>query len=167
MGCVRLTTVNEYGQTFHDDICAGDVWFFPAGVPHSIQATEQGCEFLLVFDDGSFSEDGTFLVSEMFLRTPKEVLSKDLQTPVSAFDNLPSDQLYIFAGSPAPANFSEQNTTGPAGELPISQSYTYHWSEQQPYVVPGGSVKIPWACWIRRWLTCRWKRHTSSLEIGI
>lgn len=29
----------------------GDVWYFPPGVPHSIQAFEQGAEFLLVFDD--------------------------------------------------------------------------------------------------------------------
>jgi hypothetical protein len=48
-----------------------------AGVSHSIQTLEEGCEFLLVFDDGSFSEDGTFLISEMFLRNPK-VLSKSL-----------------------------------------------------------------------------------------
>lgn len=94
-GCVRLAAVNEEGQTFTDDICAGDVWFFPAGVPHSIQALDEGCEFLLVFDQGDFSEDGTFLASELFIRNPKEVLSKNLQAPVSAFDNLPTDQLYV------------------------------------------------------------------------
>jgi oxalate decarboxylase family bicupin protein len=66
-GCVRLAAVNENGETFLDDVCAGDVWFFPAGVPHSIQALDEGVEFLLVFDTGSFSEDATFLISEMFL----------------------------------------------------------------------------------------------------
>lgn len=39
-----------------------------AGIPHSIQALSgengTGCEFLLVFDDGSFSEDETFLVTD-------------------------------------------------------------------------------------------------------
>lgn len=94
-GSVRLSAVNEEGQSFIDDISAGDVWFFPAGVPHSIQALEEGCEFLLVFDNGEFSEDATFLVSEMFLRNPKSVLSKDLQTPVSNLADLPSDQLYV------------------------------------------------------------------------
>ncbi|CAG8957778.1 hypothetical protein HYFRA_00000116 [Hymenoscyphus fraxineus] len=141
-GSVRLSAVNEDGETFNDDIGAGDVWFFPAGIPHSIQALDEGCEFLIVFDDGSFTEDGTFLVSEMFLRNPKEVLSKNLQTPVSAFDNLPKDQRYIFPGTPAPANFSEQNVTSPYGELPVNESYTYHWSQQAPLTVPGGSVKI-------------------------
>lgn len=141
-GSVRLASINENGQTFIDDISAGDVWFFPAGVPHSIQAPDEGCEFLLVFDDGSFSEDGTFLASELVMRNPKSVLSKNFQAPISAFDNIPTEQLYIFNGSPAPANISEQNITGPAGILPYDQSYTYHFSLQKPYVVPGGQVKI-------------------------
>lgn len=51
-GTVRLNAVNEDGETFTDDLQAGDVWFFPAGVPHSIQAFGDGVEFLLVFDEG-------------------------------------------------------------------------------------------------------------------
>lgn len=141
-GCVRLAAVNENGQTFLDDVCAGDVWFFPAGVPHSIQALDEGTEFLLVFDNGSFSEDATFLASELFIRQPKEVLSKNFKAPVSDFDNLPSDELYIFNGTPAPANISAQNVTSPYGQLPINESYTYHFSQQAPLVVPGGTVKI-------------------------
>lgn len=94
-GSVRLSAVNENGETFLDDISAGDVWFFPAGVPHSIQALDEGTEFLLVFDNGDFNEDSTFLASELFLRNPKSVLSKDLQTPISSFDHLPTDQLYL------------------------------------------------------------------------
>lgn len=108
----------------------------------SIQALDEGCEFLLVFDSGSFSEDGTSLASELFARNPKEVLSKNFQAPVSAFKNIPKNQLYIFNGTPAPSNISEQNITGPAGILPPKKSYTYHFSEQEPLVVPGGEVKI-------------------------
>ena len=141
-GCVRVSAINDEGQSFIDDACAGDVWFFPAGIPHSIQAFEEGCEFLLVFDNGGFSEDGTFLVSEMFLRNPLEVLSKDLQADLSAFDNLPQNQLYIFDGTPAPKNISEQNTTSSAGSISGNGSYTYHWSQQAPFEMPGGSVKI-------------------------
>ncbi|KXT14910.1 hypothetical protein AC579_3075 [Pseudocercospora musae] len=141
-GSVRLSSVNEAGQTFTDDLQAGDVWFFPAGVPHSIQALADGCEFLLVFDSGEFSEDNTFLVSELFERNPKSVLAKDLRVDTSAFDNIPEGQLYIFPGTPAPANISEQNVTGPAGIIPQEVSYSYHFSQQEPYEVPGGSVKI-------------------------
>ncbi|TAQ90162.1 hypothetical protein B7494_g1458 [Chlorociboria aeruginascens] len=163
-GSVRVSAINEDGESFIDDISAGDVWFFPAGVPHSIQALDEGAEFLLVFDQGTFNEDSTvinpllyfgslillkdgtdplkFLVSEMFLRNPKSVLSKDLQTPVSAFDNLPTGQLYIFEGTPASPNIQDQQIIGPNGILPVNDSYTYHFSQQEPYVVPGGQVKI-------------------------
>ena len=44
----------------------GDLWYFPPGFPHSIQAkntTADGAEFLLIFDSGTFSEDSTFLLT--------------------------------------------------------------------------------------------------------
>ncbi|KAH9841163.1 Bicupin, oxalate decarboxylase/oxidase [Teratosphaeria destructans] len=141
-GTVRLAAVNEAGETFVDDLGPGDVWFFPAGIPHSIQAFDSGCEFLLIFDSGDFSEDGTSLVSELFERNPKAVLGKDLRVDTSVFDNIPDGQLYIFPGTPAPANISEQNVTGPAGSIPRTDAFSYHWSKQQPMEVPGGSVKI-------------------------
>lgn len=111
-------------------------------MPHSIQAFGDGVEFLLVFDDGSFSEDNTGLVSELFQRNPKSVLAKDLRVDVSAFDHIPSGELYIFPGTPAPANISAQNVTGPAGSIPKEFTYSYHFSQQKPFEVPGGSVKI-------------------------
>ena len=141
-GSVRLTAMNENGESFVDDLNAGDVWFFPAGVPHAIQASDQGTEFLLVFDDGAFSEDETFLVSELFLRNPQEVLAKNFRTDVSALSNLPTDQLWIFPGTAFPSNISEQNVTGPAGPIPNNSTYSFHWSQQQPLEVDGGSVKI-------------------------
>lgn len=141
-GSVRIEAVNEDGQTFVDDVTAGDVWFFPAGVPHSIQAFENGCEFLLVFDDGSFSEDETFLVSELMERNPETVVAKNFRTSVETFSKLPDGQLWIFPGTPPPEDIEQQNVTGPAGVIPKTQSYSFHFSEQQPYTVPGGSIKV-------------------------
>ena len=42
---------------------------------------------------GFFSEDDTSLVTEMFLRNPRSVMAKDLQTDISMLDNIPKDQL--------------------------------------------------------------------------
>ena len=140
-GSVRLVSVNEAGEVFLDDLQAGDVWFFPPGVPHSIQALSEGAQFLLVFDSGYFSEDSTFLVTETFLRNPKAVLAKNLQVDVSDIPD-PEEMPYIFHGTPAPKNIEDQNTTGPAGTIPQERSYSYHWSQQKPYEVPGGNVKI-------------------------
>ncbi|WQF77516.1 Putative rmlC-like cupin domain superfamily, rmlC-like jelly roll protein [Colletotrichum destructivum] len=141
-GSCRIAAMNEDGKSFVDDLTAGDVWFFPKGVPHSIQAFDQGTEFLLVFDNGGFSEENTFLASQMFLRNPLSVLSKNMKVDVSAFDNIPQDQRYIFNGTPPPKDIQEQNQTSSAGSLVGAESYTYHWSQQQPLQVPGGSVKI-------------------------
>lgn len=141
-GSVRVQAMNEDGQTFTDDLTAGDVWYFPSGVPHSLQALDEGAEFMLVFDQGDFSDGGTGLITEMFLRNPKEVLSKNFQAPLSDFDDLPQDQLYIFNGTPAPKDVKEQTVQGPGGVLSGDQSYTYHLSKQDAYETPGGSIKI-------------------------
>lgn len=141
-GSCRVQAVDQDGHTFVDDLQAGDVWFFPPGIPHSIQAFDEGVEFLLVFDNGDFSEEETFLASMAVATVPKEVLAKDFGTDISALDNIPDDQLWIFPGTPAPTDISEQNITGPDGYLPKEQSYTYHFSQQAPYEVEGGSVKI-------------------------
>ncbi|KAJ5924475.1 hypothetical protein N7466_008662 [Penicillium verhagenii] len=141
-GSVRVQAMNEDGQTFTDDVTAGDVWYFPSGVPHSLQALDEGAEFMLVFDQGDFSDGGTGLITEMFLRNPKEVLSKNLQAPISDFDDIPKDQLYIFNGTPAPRDVQEQTVPGPGGVLSGKESYTYHLSKQEAFETPGGSIKI-------------------------
>lgn len=141
-GSVRVQTMNEDGQTFVDDIMEGDVWYFPSGIPHSLQGLDKGAEFMLVFDQGDFDDGGTSLASEMFLRNPKEVLSKNLHAPLSDFDDLPKDQLYVFNGTPAPKDLEKQNVTGPGGFAFGAESYTYHLSKQPPFETPGGSIKI-------------------------
>ncbi len=118
------------------------MWFFPPGIPHSIQAFDTGAEFLLVHNDGYFSEDNTFLLSELMKRNPKEVIAKNFRTSTNTFDSLPDGELWIFPGTPAPKNISEQNVTGEAGVIPKQNQYSYHLSQQEPFKVPGGSIKI-------------------------
>jgi oxalate decarboxylase len=96
-GNARITAVDNDGKSFIADVQAGDLWYFPAGIPHSIQGLgPDGCEFLLAFPDGSFSESSTFLLSEVFARTPKVVLSKNFGVTEDAFDRIPKEQLFIF-----------------------------------------------------------------------
>jgi oxalate decarboxylase len=103
-GKARITAVDQEGRAFQDDVEEGDLWYFAAGIPHSIQGIEgDGCEFLLVFDDGNFSEESTFLLSDWMAHTPKEVLAKNFGVPESAFDSLPEKDLWIFqADVPGP-----------------------------------------------------------------
>jgi oxalate decarboxylase family bicupin protein len=85
------------------------------------------------------------LVTELFLRNPLAILAKNFETSVSAFNKLPSDQRYIFNGSPTKMSLEDARASveGPAGgRLPENESYSYHLSTQQPMTVPGGSLKI-------------------------
>jgi oxalate decarboxylase len=47
-------------------------------LPHSIQALDQGVEFLLVFDDGGFSENETFLITDSHNFTVSEPIAAAL-----------------------------------------------------------------------------------------
>lgn len=53
LGHARITAVDQDGRNFIADVGPGDLWFFPAGIPHSIQGLEDGCEFLLVLTTGT------------------------------------------------------------------------------------------------------------------
>jgi len=64
-GSCRITALDQEGGNFVGDLEKGDLWYFPRGHPHSIQGLgPNGTEFLLVFDDGAFSEDSTFLLTD-------------------------------------------------------------------------------------------------------
>ena len=141
-GKARITAVDQDGRTFADDIGEGDLWYFPSGIPHSIQGLQadgvDGCEFLLVFDDGAFSEDSTFLITDWLAHTPKDVLAKNFGLPESAFADIPEKELYIFP-APAPGPF-EDDRTGSAGSVP--NPFSHRMLAQEPIRTKGGRVRI-------------------------
>ena len=55
-----------------------------------------GAEFMLVFDQGMFSEDTTLLLSDWLRHTPPSVLSKNFRLPPSEIEKLANRILYIF-----------------------------------------------------------------------
>ncbi len=141
-GCARITAIDPQGRNFIDDVGVGDLWNFPAGIPHSIQGLEEGCEFLLVFDDGNFSENETFLISEWFAHTRREVLAKNFGVTKDAFANLPKDieqSRWIFAGK-VPGPLASDAVHSPAGSTPVT--YSHHLLGQNPIKVAGGQVRI-------------------------
>ena len=85
----RITALDYDGKGFVKDVVKDDLWFFPPGVPHSIQGLEpEGCEFLLVFDNGNFSEGNTPLITDWLRHVPPEVLAKDWGVTEKALDDL-------------------------------------------------------------------------------
>lgn len=103
-GSARITAIDLDGKSFVADTNKYDLWFFPSGVPHSIQGLEpDGEEFMLVFDDGNFSESETVLVSDSMAHIPKEVLAKNFGVSQEALKNVPRHELFIFQ-APLPAS---------------------------------------------------------------
>ena len=106
-GNCRLTAIDYTGHTYVQDVKEGDLWYFPAGIPHSLQGLgPEGCEFLLVFDDGKFSEDNTTLITDWLRQTPREVVAKNFGVPMSAvqvLDKLPEGGKYIFQAALPPS----------------------------------------------------------------
>jgi oxalate decarboxylase/phosphoglucose isomerase-like protein (cupin superfamily) len=57
VGACRVTVLDEKGRAVVQDVKAGDLWYFPAGLPHSLQGlAPDGAEFVLAFDNGLSSE---------------------------------------------------------------------------------------------------------------
>ncbi|WP_438346894.1 oxalate decarboxylase family bicupin [Paenibacillus sp. FA6] len=139
LGRARITSVDQEGRNFIADVGPGDLWYFPAGIPHSIQGLEEGCEFLLVFDDGHFSDLNTLSISDWFAHTPKDVLSANFGVPESAFKSIPSEQVYIFQDN-VPGSLESQKVQSPYGTIP--QSFKHQLLAQTPIKTPGGSVRI-------------------------
>jgi len=139
LGHARITSVDQAGRNMIADIGEGDLWYFPAGIPHSIQGLEGGCEFLLVFDDGKFSDLNTLSISDWFAHTPKDVLSANFGVPESAFQHIPSDQVYIYQDK-VPGPLESQKVQSPYGTIPVS--FTHRLLAQPPLKTSGGSVRI-------------------------
>jgi oxalate decarboxylase len=139
LGRARITSVDQEGRNFIADVGPGDLWYFPPGIPHSIQGLEEGCEFLLVFDDGSFSDLNTLSISDWFAHTPKDVLSANFSVSESAFNTIPSKQVYIFQDT-VPGSLESQKVQSPYGTIPLS--FKHQLLAQTPIKSPGGSVRI-------------------------
>ena len=141
-GRARITAIDDQGRSFISDVGAGDLWNFPSAVPHSIQGLNEGCEFLLVFDNGNFSENETFLITDLFAHMPRDVLAKNFGVAAAAFANIPRDvehERYIFAGQP-PGPVAQDVVPSGAGVVP--QTYAHRMLAQEPMMVEGGWVRI-------------------------
>jgi oxalate decarboxylase len=118
-GTARITAINADGESFVADVGKNDLWYFPSGIPHSIQGLgPDGAEFMLVFDDGNFSEAETVLLSDSMAHTPREALAKNFGVAEDAFKDLPKQELFIFQAEVPGALEADQKAA--AGSLGAS-----------------------------------------------
>jgi oxalate decarboxylase len=142
-GSARITAVDQKGRAFVEDVHEGDLWLFPGGIPHSIQGLgPDGCQFLLVFDDGDFNEFETFLLTDWLHHTSREVLAKNFNTPEATFSQVPTRELFIFPRDlPRPLQEEKREVYAETG--PVPNTFAFFTSKMEPTkVTAGGSVKI-------------------------
>lgn len=138
-GKCRISSVDQEGRTFLEDVEAGDLWFFPQGIPHHIQALAEGVEFLLVFNDGQFSENDTFLITDWFAHTPRSVLAKNFGVTEQDFASLPGHDRYIFTGD-VPPPLESDRMISPTGDVP--RTFKHRMDSQAPIRFSGGTARI-------------------------
>jgi oxalate decarboxylase len=142
-GTCRITTIDQAGRANVEDVHEGGLWYFPAGLPHSLQGVgDDGCEFILAFDDGKQSEFDTLLVTDWVAHTRPEDLALNFGVPVETFAKIPLHDLYIFQGHmPGPLATDVKQAQGDAGPMAIPSSFALN--EVAPTrQTKGGSIKI-------------------------
>ena len=142
-GKARITGIDKDGKSFVADVKQNDLWFFPSGIPHSIQGLEpDGCEFLLVFDDGNFSEAETVLLSDSMAHLPPGVLAKNFGVNQAAFKNLPRQELFIFETEvPGSLAADQKAAAGALGKSAVD--FAFRTMEMPPTkATKGGEVRI-------------------------
>lgn len=138
-GKARITAISSEGRKFVDDVEAGDLWYFPSGIPHSIKGLSEGAEFILAFDDGSFSENSTFSITDWFAHTPKDVLAANFGVSEEEFDNIPSGEVYMYQGAvPGPIAEDLSADTNKFVECP----YSFKLMDVEPIETSGGKAWI-------------------------
>jgi oxalate decarboxylase len=142
-GAARITAIDRDGKSFVADVNQNDLWYFPSGIPHSIQGLEpDGAEFMLVFDDGNFSETETILLSDSMSHLPREVLSKNFGVAERDLNNLPKQELFIFQTA-VPGSLGDDQKAA-AGELGKSkEDFAFRTMQMSPTKrTKGGEVRI-------------------------
>ncbi len=81
-GRVRTTVLAPGGYTETNDFEPGDVWYFPRGHGHMLECLgREPCHFVLIFDNGYFSEFGTFSITDWVGHTPKRCWRRTSASP--------------------------------------------------------------------------------------
>jgi oxalate decarboxylase len=140
-GNCRITMLDEQGRPSVEDVAAGDLWYFPPGLPHSLQGLgPDGAEFLLAFDNGRSSEFNTLLLTDFMAHIPPDVLAQNFGVPAETFRNIPLENLWIFQGKvPGPLAADRQA----AGVVDGTQKIIFHMAAMAPTkATKGGEIRI-------------------------
>ena len=102
-GQCQTVVLTPEGTSEINNYKPGDLWFFPKGHGHAIQTIgDKPCHFLLSFDNGAFSEHGTFSITDWINVTPADMLELNFGITKEALNAFPKGEVYIQAGPVVP-----------------------------------------------------------------
>src|SRR5882672_1643863 len=134
-GRVRTTVIQPNGESETNDFEPGDEWYFPRGHGHMLECLgNKPCHFILIFDNGYFSEFGTFSITDWISITPKSLVAKNLGVPESALDGFPKKEVYFAQGEVPP----EKQSAPLQGWKQSPVTHKFKLLEQQPHRIYEG-----------------------------
>jgi oxalate decarboxylase len=137
-GHCQVTVVDPAGQLEVVNLATGDLWYFPKGHGHAIQTLGASpCHAILAFDDGLYSEHGTFGISDWMSRYDAKALSQAFGVAGEAFARIPKAETYIMQGEVLPLDGPQARA---AHELDHGRSHRYALMAQKPKVSTAGGA---------------------------
>lgn len=127
-GYSQATIVDPAGETEVVNFGPGDLWYFPKGHSHAIMTLgTEPFHAILTFDDGLYSENGTFGISDWMSRLDAKALERALGTPAGGLSKIPAGETYIMQGEVVPLD-------GPQARaekvLPPARTHRFHLMQQ-------------------------------------
>jgi oxalate decarboxylase len=140
-GHCQVTVVDPHGETEVANYAAGDLWYFPNGHAHAIQALGSGpCHAILAFDDGLYGEHGTFGLSDWMSRLDRGVLSQALGLSEAVATQIPTGEVYIKQGEVIARNSAKARVTQ---VLDQGRTHRFRLMTQSPRVASsGGTIHV-------------------------
>jgi oxalate decarboxylase len=140
-GHCQVTVVDPEGVAEIVNLGPGDLWYFPKGHSHAIQTLgATPCHAILAFDDGLYSEHGTFGISDLMSRYDAQIWSQAFGVPADAFGRDPAAETYIMQGDVLPLDGPQARA---ARELDHSRTHRFALMAQKPRIsTAGGTLRI-------------------------
>ena len=140
-GHCQVTVVDPEGQLEVVNLGSGDLWYFPKGHSHAIQTLGPSpCHAILAFDDGLYSEHGTFGLSDWMSRYDAPSLSQAFGVSAEAFAQIPKAETYIMQGDVLALDGPQARS---ARALDHDRTHRYSLMSQKPRVsTPGGALYV-------------------------
>jgi oxalate decarboxylase len=121
-GRVRTTVIDPEGCAETNDFEPGDIWYFPRGHGHVLCCLgDEPTHFILIFDNGYFSEFGTFSITDWMGHAPAALLAKNFNMPAAEFASFPKEEVY-FARGALPSAAKQPNLQG-REEPPLTHKF--------------------------------------------